>query len=258
MADNTPVWATLCTAGLAVAGVVFTELVRRHSQKKSDANAIELARLTASLEKERDIETARREAAQVLAKFRDPLMHAAYDMQSRIYNIVKQQFLERFYTGGSSREQEYAVENTVFLFGQFLGWTEIIRQEIQFLSLDNDDKTTKLRGLQDGIYTKLQNDTFGKGFRLFAGEQRAIGELMIDRSGGSPRCLGFAAFLTARNPALDRWMDPLRDDVKQMAADPAPFHDRLIAFQHSLIDLLEFLDPNKVLFPVSSRGKITL
>ena len=44
-------------------------------------------------------------------------------------------FLIRYYTNGTTREKEYAVENTVFLLAQFLGWTELIRQEIQFLDL---------------------------------------------------------------------------------------------------------------------------
>jgi hypothetical protein len=267
MLESAPIWVTMATAGLALGGVVFTALVGRRSQanqKRIDevlainkANADrELARLNATLQADRDALTAQREGAKIIAKFRNPLMHAAYDMQSRIFNILRLHFLQRYYSNGSAREQDYAVENTVFLLAQFLGWTEIIRQEIQFLALDDDDQTKRLRQLQDGIYTQLQTDRFGEGFRLFAGEQRAVGELMIDRGTGTPRCLGFAAFLTGRNAAIDRWLDPLRDDVRQMAIDVAPFQARLTAFQHSLIDLLQFLDPEDIWFPRSSRDKI--
>ena len=63
-------------------------------------------------------------------------MHAAYDLQSRIFNILERGFLDRYYFRGSEREKEYAMENTVFLVAQFLGWTEAIREEIQKLTPD--------------------------------------------------------------------------------------------------------------------------
>jgi hypothetical protein len=215
-----------------------------------------LTRLNAALQAERDKRLAQLEAEKIISKFRDPLMHAAYDLQSRIFNILKKDFLPTYYTNGSKREQEYAVENTVFLLAQFLGWTELIRQEIQFLDLSNDDQTRELRQLQDSLYTQLQADHFGPGFRLFAGEQRAVGELMIDRATGVPRCMGFATFLQDRKPAIDYWLDPLREDVKRMSADYKPFEGRLVSMQHTLIDLLQFLDPKFMRFPQASRTKI--
>src|ERR1035437_710885 len=236
MGDDAKVWLALSTSGLALAGTLYTAIVNYRSQQK-------LARLNATLQSERDEQIAQRVAQKVVAKFRDPLMHAAYDLQSRIFNILRLGFLARYYTNGSMREKEYAIENTVFLLAQFLGWTEAIRQEIQFLDLDADHQTRELRKLQDGIYTQLQTDRFGEGFRLFAGEQRAVGELMLDRTTAVCRCLGFAAFMSpARNPAIDRWLDPLRDDVRQMAVSLATFEDRLARIQHSMIDLLAFLD----------------
>jgi len=66
---------------------------------------------------------------------------------------------------------------------------------------------------------------------------------MLDRMAGVSRCIGFAAFVATRKPAIDHWLDPLRDDIKRMAAQLQPFEDRLVALQHAMIDLLEFLDP---------------
>lgn len=81
----------------------------------------ELAELNAKLQAERDKELEQQAAEKVVSRFRDPLLHAAYDLQSRIFNILKRGFLKRYYTDGSPREKEYAVENTVFLLAQFLG-----------------------------------------------------------------------------------------------------------------------------------------
>ncbi|ERN42502.1 hypothetical protein KR51_00008180 [Rubidibacter lacunae KORDI 51-2] len=276
------IWAAFVSGGFALAGTIYVAILNHFSRKEHQrfkaatdeklatfrANvgkdiarfeaqtAKELAKLNADFQNERDERLAKQQSEKVLSKFRAPLLQAAYDLQSRIFNILKLEFLPTFYSNGSDLEQEYAVENTVFLLAQFLGWTELIRQEIQFLDLRSDEETRKLRSLQDSIFTRLRTDKFGQGFRLFAGEQRAVGELMIDRTGELPRCIGFATFLTDRNPNLDRWLDLLREDVKKMAADVKPYEKRLISIQHSLIDLLEFLDRNYVYFPMKSRLKI--
>lgn len=271
MTDDPKIWAAFVSGGLALIGTIYVAILSHFSRKDQDSFKAatdkelasfkadtdkELTRLNAELQKERDERLARRETEKIVSKYRDPLLQAAYDLQSRIYNILKRGFLKTYYTNGTDSEKEYAVENTVFLVAQFLGWTELIRQEIQFLDCANDDETRELRSLQDNMYTRLQTDKFGKGFRLFAGEQRAVGELMIDRTGDLPMCIGFAAFLKDRNSNIDHWLDPLREDVKKLAVNVQPYEKRLISIQHSLIDMLEFLDPKHVYFPTGSRGKI--
>jgi len=113
----------------------------------------------------------------------------------------------------------------------------MVRQEIQFIDLESDEGTRKLRSLQGELYSQFQTDRYGKGFRLFAGEQRAVGELMINRIGAFPRCIGFAAFLKDQNPHIDHWLDLLREDAKKMAGDAQSFENRLINIQNALIDL---------------------
>jgi hypothetical protein len=282
MPDDPKLWAAFITAGFSLLGTLYVTIMNYLSRTKQDRFKAatdkeiadfkartgrelavtkadtdkELARLNAALQAERDKQLAQLEGERIICRFRDPLLHAAYDLQSRIYNILKKGFLSRYCIRGSTREQEYAIENTVFLLAQFLGWTELIRQEIQFLDLGNEDQTRQLRKLQDSLYTHLQSDSLGTGFRLFAGEQRAVGELMIDRATGVPRCMGFATFLQDRKPTIDRWLDPLRKDLKRMSEDIKPFEGRLAHIQHALIDLLQFLDPEFVRFPQTARTKI--
>ena len=172
MPDDAKTWAALITGSLALVGTSYVAVVnylssRRQDQFKAKTDR-ELALLNEDMRKARDERLAQREAEKIVSKFRDPLLHAAYDLQSRIFNILRQAFLKVYYSQGTDRDKEYAVENTVFLVAQFLGWTELIRQEIQFLDLGSDDETRKLRSLQDSMYTLLQTSRFGKGFRLFA------------------------------------------------------------------------------------------
>src|SRR5262249_39855502 len=76
---------------------------------------------------------ARHEAEDVLARYQAPLANAAYELQGRIYNIVALGFLRKYYVSGDASQKTYATENTLYVIAQFLGWSEILRREIQFL-----------------------------------------------------------------------------------------------------------------------------
>jgi len=260
VSEDTKIWLALIAAGLSfvgtISGIIVNYLGNAKQNRLRAGTDAELTKLKSELETERDKRLEQLAAEKVVSKYRDPLLHAAYDLQSRIFNILKKAFLTRYYENGSDREREYAVENTVFLLAQFLGWTELIRQEIQFLDLGIDQETRELRGLQDDMYTVLQSDKLGIGLRLFAGEQRAVGELMIEGAPGVRRCIGFATFLMNRDAALDHWLDPLREDIRTMSNDAGPFEARLVSMQHSLIDLLRFLDPKGLRFPSGNLTKI--
>jgi hypothetical protein len=44
--------------------------------------------------------------------------------------------------------------------------------------------------------------------------------------------------------------------VQQIAADPSPRYDRLIALQHALLDLIDFLDDPPRRFPQKHRVRM--
>jgi len=130
------------------------------------ANELELLKIDRQEEKE-------------MSRFKEPLIKAAYDLQSRLYNILMMDLLGVYYKNGDSREKNYVLESTLFLFAQYFCWTEIIRKEIQFINLGEDHKTKKLSDLLNKISQTFLTDEYGKTLRIFAGEQRALGEIMI-------------------------------------------------------------------------------
>ena len=71
-----------------------------------------------------------------MSRYREPLLRAASDLQSRIYDIVGQKFLACHLQQGGPADQEYACRNTMFVFAEYLGWVEILRRGVQFLDLD--------------------------------------------------------------------------------------------------------------------------
>lgn len=70
----------------------------------------------------------------MMSQVRDPLLWAAFDLQSRIFNIVDQFFLRAYFLHGSEEERAYAKRSTVFVFAQYLAWMEIVRRRVQFLA----------------------------------------------------------------------------------------------------------------------------
>lgn len=227
---------------------------------------IKLEAIKSQLQAQRDDKQVLREQLKTIAKYKDPLIHAGYDLQSRFFNIIRNSFLDLYYNRGSESQKIYAVENTAFLFCQFLAWNEIIRKQIQFLHLGAESGTQALREIQDNIYTILQSDKFGPGFRIFAGDQRAIGEMMIEQRDGELQCIGYATYMRllcwSEMPDDERvcanyWINPLRADVRAMAASISPFRSRVVALQNSLIDMLDALDPDHVYFSSRRRTKLT-
>jgi hypothetical protein len=65
----------------------------------------------------------RRLAADELAdRYRVPLLHAAFNLQTRLFNIGRRDFLGIFLSDGSTADADYAQYNTAYLIGQFLCW----------------------------------------------------------------------------------------------------------------------------------------
>ena len=166
----------LVIALVGVAGVVLGGVVGLYGQARLASQA------------------RRREAEAVLAKYQEPLVHAAYELQSRLYNILELKFLEKYYTGGDVGERDDAVRITVYVVGQYFGWSEILRREIQFLSYSDSNRTRVVAECQRAIVEKFQSDKdhLGRPFQIWRGEQRAIGELMIDCDATPIQCIGYA------------------------------------------------------------------
>ena len=189
---------------------------------------------------------ARREAEAVLARYRDPLASAAYDLQSRIYNIFAQDFLKIYLTDGASR-RDVALDSTLYVFGQYFAWTEILRQEVEFLNFPDDAETRKVSGTQDAIRGLFATDApdLGGAFMVWRAEQRGIGECMIESEREELRCLGFARFAESWAKDLGRWFSPLKQDLDLLANGGS---ERLRQIQNELVDLVHLLDPDRVRF----------
>lgn len=225
----------------------------------------------------------RREAAdkatQTLNYFRDPLLRAAFDLQSRLYNIEARSFLDRYWTHGDDDQRIYSRWSTLWLFGQYLGWVEILRREVQYLDLGTRAANRRLqRGLSE-ISAALASDSRGhtNRFVIFRSDQRAIGEFMVAERpnlADRPDCIGYSEFsgklaglersASATPPSMDAavvlaWADRFTRDLEAEAATTGggEMSGRVVAIQRRLVDLLDLLDPDRLRYPhLNYRGRL--
>lgn len=214
-----------------------------------------------------------REHMDYMGRYRDSLLWAAFDLQSRIYNILNgfevsrhpdyRGVLEAFLVEGTDRQANYFKKSTAFVFAEYLGWVEIFRRDLQFLDL-GDSKTNRqtmllLAKVSGTLGAASTSDT--ECFRIFRTDQRAIGELMIepDSKPGERRCIGYAAFCStlAADGEPAEWIQELIDHVELAAHQPDIAQVRLTLLQHQLIDLVNLLDREAQRFPSEQRSRFT-
>jgi hypothetical protein len=188
---------------------------------------------------------ARREARKVLETYREPLLAAAYELQARLHNILRNNFVEDYVVGNKAGKQHAALESTLYVFAQFFGWREIIRREVQFLRFTRDEETRDVARLLRDIGETFLTDDFGAQFMIWRVEQRGLGERMIMASDGKPACMGYASFMEQR-VNMKEWLEPLEHDLRQIEDNG---RKRLTAAQHLLVDLVRKLDAKQTRYP---------
>jgi ElaB/YqjD/DUF883 family membrane-anchored ribosome-binding protein len=234
------------------------------SQAESQRNLAELqARLNDELEQRRERATKASRLEQVVNRYRDPLLSAAFDLQSRIYNVVDGDFFV-YLRSGDEDERNYVVYSTLFVIAEYLGWVEALRRGIQFLDLGDVKLNRDLAERLQQIRSIFSSDSLPPPFRIFRAEQRAIGELMLKPSSDEHSTdalwgsTGYASFCSKleHEPSFAKWFSRLVRDIRELAAEPAPNPVRLIRLQNSLIDLINFLDDPPLRFPPHMLSKL--
>ena len=232
----------MAAAWIGFAGGIVATLVSALVAIRQQRQSADLAKLTSDLQVEVD---ARRllferelHAEEVLKRYREPLAAAAFDLQSRLYNILCLGFFATF--GGDHERGATAEETTLFRLAQYFGWSEILRRDIQFLSFPEARDTQRVIELQAAIGKRFGTSADHPGLMIWTDEQRAIGERMIVEEHGKVLCMGYARFNEAYPTLLAPWCDRLRAELQSEAGWP-----RLRDLQHLLCELVETLDARR-------------
>jgi hypothetical protein len=178
-------------------------------------------------------------AEDVLTRYREPLAAAAYDLQSRLYNILRMDFFNLY--GGDNPRAEEAVMTTLFRFAQYFGWTEILRRDIQFLSFPTAEETTSVIDLQWQVSQCFLTHSYGQAMMIWGDEQRALGEQMIVEQYGKVLCMGYGTFRGQCGTTFAPWLERIRAEVRDETAAK-----RMLDAQHALCKLVETLDHERI------------
>jgi hypothetical protein len=188
---------------------------------------------------------ARHDARRVLDNYREPLLAASYELQSRLYNILQLKFVESYISNDTLGKRSPAIESTLYVFAQYFGWREIIRQEVQYLRFSKDRQTREIDHLLQTIGEAFLSDKYGPQFMLWRAEQRGLGERMIVSADSKMTCLGYASFIENRS-TMEKWLGPLERDLQNIQDGG---RKRLIELQHELLDLVRRLDDKQKRYP---------
>ena len=199
--------------------------------------------------------TKKLQTRKLLKKYRNPILRSGLDLQSRLFNIIDQSFLQ-IYCNKNEEEKEYAIKSTLYVIAEFLGWKEILRREVQFLDFGNVKSSRELEKLLNNVSRQFTTDAIDFIFRLPKGYQRAIGEIMI-KEGNSLECIGFAEFVLRLNTdsEFSKWLAQLTKDIEMLASqgkdygERIPSDVRLVEIHNALVNLLIFLDSNYIYVP---------
>jgi hypothetical protein len=205
----------------------------------------------------------RRSATKALIhKYRDPLMLAAYDLQSRIWGIVQFNLLGY---AEDEEKRELVFVYTSFLIGQYLSWTYILRRQAQFLRFSTEKTNVELNRILDKITDGFSNDQRrGEGaFMLWRGQQMAIGELMThEQEKDQQYCMGYAAFSHKyhQEPEFRKWFEPIDKGITLLVdgnkRGDALVSNRLRRLQHLLVDLVLLLDKDLISEDPDKKWKV--
>jgi len=190
---------------------------------------------------------ARHDAKKALDAYREPLLAASYELQARLYNILRLRFIEKYITNEKAGRQDPAIESTLYVFAQFFGWMEIIRHEVHYLRFSKDQQTREIGQLLREISEIFLSDQYGPQFMIWRVEQRGLGERMITVSHDKMSCLGYASFVEQR-AMMKAWLEPFENDLGQMDDGG---RQRLTELQHVLLKLVKQLDEKGKRYPFS-------
>ena len=201
-------------ASILAAGVSYQR--SRSAAKSATQSSERLAILKSELFDRQQLMLRRLDAEQIISRYREPLATAAFDLQSRLRNILDDGFLS-YLSRGPSRKKE-ALESTTFRVAQYFGWTEALRQSIQFFDFSEPERSQQVSSSIKKVSILWATDRiYGEHLMIWFEAQRAVGELMLVEKERLVSVMGFADFTSAVDD-FDPWLAHLK-----AALAPIPF-----------------------------------
>jgi len=169
----------------------------------------------------RDRKRSTKHAAQrksEISNLSEPLPRSAYDLQSRLYNIMRRNLIQVYFVKGDERTKSYVVNNTVYLVAQFQRITELMRQKRSNLST-----LERAREHANSCSYKIKYAAFGEPMNIplccafLRGNKDLSVKPRLSGEGGRAECMGYGAFLKKFIHGKDSLIDSLRAGIALLA-----------------------------------------
>jgi hypothetical protein len=258
---GTPIVVALISSSasliIAISGAAWTARQNRRARELerelADAQSksqVEVEKLKHELQRSVRSEERVSDEAALLAQYREPLLIAAYELGDRIDNIQRRAFLS--YLKVPDHRGETALLSTLYRFAHYFAQQEILRSNLRFMRFRSGEVTEIVADLLEHIGRTFATDKLDWGypvesprFMFWREEQRAIGELMLERLNGKPEaCIGYASFVNAYNERFAKWFSPFIEDL---TSDRIAINsDRLARLRSLLANLVTQLDEDGI------------
>ncbi|SDK86948.1 hypothetical protein SAMN04488074_107338 [Lentzea albidocapillata subsp. violacea] len=211
----------------------------------SVTGAVVTVLLGAILERRRSRTQRRVRLRHVASRYSVPLLQAAHSLRARLGNTVAEQISE--FREGPDRFGDYARYESLYRLARYLCIVQIMWREVDFLDFGRRRHNRELIKRLVAVGGALSDRTTGR-LLVLGGEQRALGDLMIDPD-GPPRCLTYPQFRDRmRDERFAAWFQPLLDDIDAVVGgEPVPARHAHVV--KALGELTEFLDRRRIGMP---------
>jgi len=200
-----------------------------------------------------------------IQRWANPIRVAIGDLEHRLFNILDQLGYVALSRSSPlpenwSADYNYFMASTLYYFAQYFCWTRLLQHELAYELFQSTDEMDAFWDSIEKVSDEMSCFPYETGpatdaphvdRQVFRLQQRAIGELLVDRTGGAEQVLTYREF-------LDRWLDPADVKLKihvapleNFLADLRPEYDlrwrRLEGARNHLIDFRNTC--NRVLNP---------
>jgi hypothetical protein len=93
-------WISIASAAISVLGAIVAGVMTTWSNKNS-------RRFEAALQRQEHEQSKAEQAAQLLSRYREPLLLSANSLQSRIFNVLREDYLPIYLHCGDSEQELY-------------------------------------------------------------------------------------------------------------------------------------------------------
>ncbi|MBE9012246.1 hypothetical protein IQ250_18775 [Pseudanabaenaceae cyanobacterium LEGE 13415] len=216
---------------------------------------------------------------EISKRYSRPILLAASELQARLWEITQRQapssnplFLQANdsepYSSTYSMTRKHFLVSTVYLFGKYFAYIEILKKKAQFLELRKINNSRSFSVLIKAVERTLAETELRKKSKirsdrqLFKLQQAYIGEKLMIENGGEMLCMSFAEFYDQFDSVFSKLQD-FEDLIEILTRAVSKEQEdfcltRCCLLGNALVDLINFLDPSNQYVSKMDREKVTV